>query len=79
MNAAAFEHIKPDTAKQLPTYPANLKRQFHRNEDWYAETGPGGKSNLELIIERWNRWTAQWTPRRRPGRSMHSQGDAASI
>jgi len=58
-NVAAFEYIKPDTAKQLPTYPANLKKQFHRNEDWYAETGPGGKSNLELIIERWNRWTVQ--------------------
>jgi putative spermidine/putrescine transport system substrate-binding protein len=58
-NAAAFEYIKPETAKQLPTYPANLKKQFHRNEDWYAEIGPGGRSNLELIIERWNRWTVQ--------------------
>ena len=58
-NVAAFEYIKLETAKQLPTYPANLKKQFHRNEDWYAEAGPGGKSNLELIIERWNRWTVQ--------------------
>ena len=58
-NMAAFDHIKPETAKQLPTYPANLKKQFQRNEDWYAEAGPGGKSNLELIIERWNRWTVQ--------------------
>ena len=56
---AAFEHVKPETAAQLPTSPANLKKQFHRNEDWYAETGPGGKSNLEMIIERWNRWTVQ--------------------
>ena len=57
---AAFEHIKPETAKQLPTYPANLERQLlHRNEDWYAEAGPGGKSDPELIIERWNRWTVQ--------------------
>ena len=58
-NMAAFDHVKPETARQLPTYAANLKKQFHRNEDWYAEVGAGGKSNLELIIERWNRWTVQ--------------------
>lgn len=55
-NKRAFDYIKPEIAEQLPTYPPNLKKQFVRNEAWYAEAGPEGKSNLEVLIDRWNKW-----------------------
>jgi len=55
-NRGAFEFIKPETARTLPTYPENRKKQLVLNHPWYAETGPGGKTNIELLIERWNKW-----------------------
>ena len=49
-NMAAFDSIKPETAKQLPTFPANLKKQFHRNEDWYAEVRARPQVQVGLAI-----------------------------
>jgi putative spermidine/putrescine transport system substrate-binding protein len=55
-NSMAFDQIDRAVAVQLPTYPDNLKRQFVRNDPWYAEVGADGKTNLERLIERWNKW-----------------------
>lgn len=58
-NQGAFEYIKPETARLLPTHPENRKKQFLRNDAWYAEIGPSSKSNLEALIERWNKWVVE--------------------
>lgn len=55
-NKKAFETIDPEFAKQLPTSPENMKVQFVRNDPWYVEAGPDGKTNLEYLIAFWNKW-----------------------
>jgi putative spermidine/putrescine transport system substrate-binding protein len=55
-NSLALKEIDPAIMKLLPTYPENRKKQFVRNDQWYAETGSDGKTNLEKLINRWNRW-----------------------
>jgi len=55
-NANAYKYIKPETAKSLPTYPENFKKMFVRDDAWYVEVGPDGKTNHEKLIERWNKW-----------------------
>lgn len=57
-NLSAYDYLAPEIAKQLPSYPANLSTQFYRDYAWEAETGAGGKSNLEVLIERWNKFAA---------------------
>lgn len=54
-NLSAFDYIPEDVAVQLPTYPENLAKQFTRNYAWEAEV-IDGKSNLERLIEAWNRF-----------------------
>jgi putative spermidine/putrescine transport system substrate-binding protein len=56
-NKKAFDHIDAKVAKQLSTYPDNAKKQFVRDDRWYAETDASGKTNIEKLIERWNRFT----------------------
>jgi putative spermidine/putrescine transport system substrate-binding protein len=56
-NKRAFEHIDTKVAKQLSTHPDNVKKQFVRDDRWYAETDASGRTNIERLIERWNRFT----------------------
>lgn len=56
-NRNAFKFIKPETAKNLPTSPDNLKKMFVRDDNWYQQTNAAtGKTNLQTLIERWNKW-----------------------
>jgi putative spermidine/putrescine transport system substrate-binding protein len=58
-NKNALRFMKPELAKTLPTDPENARKAFVRDDSWYVATGPGGKSNLEILIERWNKWVLQ--------------------
>ena len=58
-NLGAYEYLKPELAKTLPSYPDNLKGQFARNYAWEAEVGTDGKSNLERLIERWSQFITE--------------------
>jgi len=48
-NLDAFKYISLERAKQLPSYPDNLKKQFAQDADYW---GP----NLAAITERWKTW-----------------------
>ncbi|MCW5729942.1 MAG: ABC transporter substrate-binding protein [Alphaproteobacteria bacterium] len=50
-NPEAFKHIKPEVAKQLPTYEENYKQIAPSNIEWEA-------ANLASIQERFSQWLA---------------------
>jgi putative spermidine/putrescine transport system substrate-binding protein len=49
VNNAALASLPEDVRRTLPTYPANLEKQFYFNTEWWGQ-------NYDTIIERWNRW-----------------------
>lgn len=55
-NVDAYDFIDPAIAKKLISYPANSKNSFRLNGTWYADAGPGGKTNTTRLVERWNEW-----------------------
>jgi putative spermidine/putrescine transport system substrate-binding protein len=48
-NLGAFKFITDERAKQLPSYPENLKKQFAHDADYW---GP----NLAPLTEKWKTW-----------------------
>ena len=48
-NLNAFKYITPERAKELPSYPDNLKKQFVQNADYW---GP----KLAPLTEKWKTW-----------------------
>ena len=48
-NLKAFNYITPERAKELPSYPDNLKKQFAHDADYW---GP----NLAPLTEKWKTW-----------------------
>jgi len=58
-NQRAFSLIPDALARSLPSHPDNLKRQFGQDHAWYAALRPDGRSNLDHVIDRWNRWITQ--------------------
>ncbi|MCS3765619.1 MULTISPECIES: ABC transporter substrate-binding protein [Bradyrhizobium] len=55
-NRAAFKYIDPKIAPQLPTAPANLEKQFFTNLAFWGAQSAFGKTNAEVLIERWTKW-----------------------
>jgi putative spermidine/putrescine transport system substrate-binding protein len=50
-NADAFKFIKPEIAKQLPTYPENSRVTVSSDPEWFA-------ANAEKVSERFTQWLA---------------------
>jgi putative spermidine/putrescine transport system substrate-binding protein len=48
-NLGAFKYITEERAKELPSYPENLKKQFVQDADYW---GP----NLAPLTEKWKTW-----------------------
>ncbi len=48
-NLNAFKYIPANRAKQLPSYPENLKKQFMHNADYWGK-------KLSKVTERWKTW-----------------------
>jgi putative spermidine/putrescine transport system substrate-binding protein len=48
-NLGAFKYITAERAKELPSYPENLKKQFVQDADYW---GP----NLAPLTEKWKTW-----------------------
>ena len=48
-NLNAFKYIPENRAKQLPSYPENLKKQFMHNADYWGK-------KLSKVTERWKTW-----------------------
>ncbi|QQO23784.1 ABC transporter substrate-binding protein [Bradyrhizobium diazoefficiens] len=57
-NRAAFKYIDSKIAAQLPTAPENLDKQFFRNLEYWGAQSSSGKSNGEVLVERWTKWVA---------------------
>lgn len=51
VNNAALASLPEDVRRTLPTFPANLEKQFYFNTEWWGQ-------NYDTIIERWNLWRA---------------------
>lgn len=50
-NVKAFEFIKPEAAKWMPTHPDNAKQVFYTDSMWESQ-------HFDAINERFNRWLA---------------------
>ena len=55
-NPKAFEQIAPEVAKKLVTNPENQTNAYAMQDEWYAEIGPDGRTNSEMLAQRWNEW-----------------------
>lgn len=51
-NQKAFQHLGPDVAKRLPSFPEHKSRQFLMNAQWWAD-------NRNTVSERWSKWLLQ--------------------
>jgi putative spermidine/putrescine transport system substrate-binding protein len=58
-NKKTLSLLKPDRLKDLPTSPGNREKHFFRNAEWWAQKGPSGKTNIELVNERWTSWVLE--------------------
>ena len=50
-NPKAYEYVKPEIAKQMPTYPQNAKQTITANAEWEA-------ANSAMLQERFTQWLA---------------------
>jgi len=49
VNNAALASLPEEVRRTLPTYPANLAKQFYFDTVWWT-------NNYNTVIERWNQW-----------------------
>ncbi|MFB9264767.1 ABC transporter substrate-binding protein [Bradyrhizobium erythrophlei] len=59
LNRAAFKYIEPKIAAQLPTAPENIDKQFFVDLAYWGAQSPSGKTNTEVLVERWSNWAAR--------------------
>ena len=59
VNLQSFDHLTEAEGRALPSHPDNLKQQVFLSADFWASSGPDGKSNIERNQEMWNRFTLQ--------------------
>ena len=57
----AFKYLNEAESADLNTSPANLKKQFWNDIDWWGAIGPDGKTNTETQTERYAKWMIQKT------------------
>lgn len=55
-NRRAFDHLKPEEARDLTSHPDNEKRQWWWDARWWGEVGPDGKTHRERETERFAAW-----------------------
>ncbi|TIX46488.1 MAG: ABC transporter substrate-binding protein [Mesorhizobium sp.] len=58
-NRNAFKLIPEKLARKLPTHPDYMSTSVSMKGQWYSDVGPDGKSNIELLVQRWNEWVLQ--------------------
>lgn len=58
LNRAAFKYIEPKTAATLPTAPENIDKQYFYDQAFWEAQSQSGKTNSEVLIERWEGWVA---------------------
>jgi len=56
INKRAYAFVDPQIAKVLPSYPENFKKMFLRDETWWAQMTPKGKTNRDLATDMLNSW-----------------------
>lgn len=57
-NAKAYDLIKPDRAKQLPTSPEARKLQFVQNYEFWNAASKSGIPNNKYAVVEWEKWIA---------------------
>ena len=55
-NKNAFKLIDAKVAANLPSNPAYRKNMFVKNDAWWVAESAPGKSNRQLVIEKWEKW-----------------------
>jgi putative spermidine/putrescine transport system substrate-binding protein len=55
-NARAYDHIAPERARMLPTFPEFRKQQIVQNYDFWNALGKEGKPNNQVAVAQWERW-----------------------
>ncbi|MER9651754.1 ABC transporter substrate-binding protein [Mesorhizobium sp. M0199] len=58
LNRAAFRYIEPGVAAKLPTAPENIDKQFFLDLAYWQALSPNGKTNTEVLVDRWTKWVA---------------------
>lgn len=56
VNTKAYDFVDPKIAKNLPTYKDHLDKLFYKNYDWWFTADAEGKTNREVVIDRWENW-----------------------
>ncbi|MER9651852.1 ABC transporter substrate-binding protein [Mesorhizobium sp. M0199] len=59
LNRAAFKYIEPGVAAKLPTAPENIDKQFFLDLAYWQALSPSGKTNAEVLVDRWTKWVAR--------------------
>lgn len=59
LNRKALDLIPAERAKLLPTYPQNWATTIGKNNAWWGQKDPSGKTNLEINNATWNAWILQ--------------------
>ena len=54
--AAATDLLAPDVAEVSLGNPKHLVRQVPPNPEWWSALNDDGKTNLELVYEKWATW-----------------------
>jgi len=57
-NAKAYDLIKPERARLLPTAPEIRKQQFVQNYEFWNASGAGGVANNKIAVAEWEKWIA---------------------
>lgn len=58
LNRAAFKYIEPKVAARLPTAPEHIDKQFFFDLAYWNTQTPSGKTNTEVLVDRWTKWAA---------------------
>ncbi|MER9262755.1 ABC transporter substrate-binding protein [Mesorhizobium sp. M0619] len=58
-NRNAFKLLPEAIGHKFASHPDYSASSIIMDAQWYSEVGPNGKSNNDLIIERWNEWILQ--------------------
>jgi putative spermidine/putrescine transport system substrate-binding protein len=58
-NSRAYDIIDPARIGTLPTAPDHVAQVIVQNGDWWGAEGEPGKTNSQIVIERWQEWIAQ--------------------
>jgi putative spermidine/putrescine transport system substrate-binding protein len=58
VNTKSSEFLDPKITQYVATSPENAARLIWVDDDWWAKEDAAGKTNYELVLERWSKWVS---------------------